>query len=97
VVDGVMSVKGSPFLGGFGWVLLIGLVMVALAAVMNFVTDIGGMAGDEVGLALLRGFGTLAVAAAFCGAGLFSRELSLGIRSALIVAGSYFLVSAALR
>ena len=95
MVDGVISVKGSPFLGGFGWVLVIGLAMVAIAAVLGFVDDLGEMRGDQVGMALLRGLGSLAVAAAFCGAGLFSRELALGIRTGLIIAGAYFLLSAA--
>lgn len=94
MVDGVLSVKGAPFLGGFGWVLLIGLVMLALAAVLSFAGDVGRMESDEVGLALLRGCGVLAVAAAFCGAGLFGRELAISIRTALLIAGTYFLVSA---
>lgn len=96
MVDGVMSVKGAPFLGGFGWVLVIGLSMLAIAAVLGFANDIGNMQGDDVGFALLRGFGSLAVAAALCGAGLFSRELAISIRTALIIAGTYFLVVAIL-
>jgi hypothetical protein len=96
MVDGVMSVKASPFLGGFGWVLVIGLAMLAIAAGLGFANDVGRMSGDDVGFALLRGFGSLAVAAALCGAGLFSRELAISIRTALIIAGTYFLVVAVL-
>ncbi|HJQ93852.1 MAG TPA: hypothetical protein VJ874_06160 [Candidatus Thermoplasmatota archaeon] len=96
MVDGVMSVKGSPFLGGFGWLLVIGLAMLAIASGLGFANAIGGMRGDDVGFALLRGFGSLAVAAALCGAGLFSRELAISIRTALIIAGTYFLVVAVL-
>ncbi len=96
MVDGVMSVKASPFLGGFGWVLVIGLAMLAFAAGLRFANDIGNLQGDDIGFALLRGFGSLAVAAALCGAGLFSRELAISIRTALIIAGTYFLLIAVL-
>jgi hypothetical protein len=95
VVDGVLSVKGAPFLGGFGWVLLIGLAVVAIGAMMTFATEVGDRETGELGLSVLRGFGTLAVAAGFCGAGLFGRELAIGIRTALIIAGTFFLLAAA--
>jgi hypothetical protein len=95
VVDGVLSVKGAPFLGGFGWVLLIGLAVVSIGAVMTFANEVGGKGTDELGLSILRGFGTLAVAAGFCGAGLFARDLAISIRTALIIAGTFFLLAAA--
>ena len=96
MVDGTMSVKGAPFLGGFGWLLVIGLAMLAIAAGLGFANDVGNLRGEDIGFALLRGFGSLAVAAALCGAGLFSRELAISIRTALIIAGTYFLVVAVL-
>jgi hypothetical protein len=96
MVDGAMSVKSAPFLGGFGWLLVIGLAMLAIAAGLGFANDVGNLQGDDIGFALLRGFGSLAVAAALCGAGLFSRELAISIRTALIIAGTYFLIVAVL-
>ena len=96
MVDGVMSVKSSPFLGGFGWLLVIGLAMLAIAAGLGFANDVADMRSEDVGFALLRGFGALAVAVALCGAGLFSRELAISIRTALIIAGTYFLIVAVL-
>lgn len=94
MVDGV-SVKGSPFLGGFGWLLLIGLVMVGLAALIGFMTDLDTVDGEDVLPTVLRGFGVLAVAGALTAAGLFAHELAIGIRTALLIAGSYFLLMAA--
>lgn len=93
MVDGV-SMKKSPFLGMFGWILLLGLAMVGLGALITFSSGLGDMQGEDVLPALLRGLGTLAVAAALAGAGLFAKELAISIRTALLIAGSYFLLSA---
>lgn len=95
MVDGVISVKRSPFLGGFGWLLIIGLGMVAVAALLTFVMDVDRLSNEEIVPAFLRGFGVLAVAAALAGAGLFAKELAITVRVALVIAGSYFLLSAA--
>jgi hypothetical protein len=90
-----VSVKGSPFLGAFGWLLLVGLVMVGLAALLGFMMDLDEVAGEDVLPTVLRGFGVLAVAGALTAAGLFAHELAIGIRTALLIAGSYFLLMAA--
>lgn len=93
MVDGLISVKNSPFLGGFGWLVLIGLGLVAIGTVLAFAVDVDQLSDGEVGPAFLRGFGTLAVAAGLAGAGLFARELALPIRTALVIAGAYFLLA----
>jgi hypothetical protein len=95
MVDGVISVRRSPFLGGFGWILLIGLGMVAVATLLAFVMDVGELPSSDVVPALLRGFGILAVCTGLAGAGLFAKELAIPVRVALLIAGTYFLVSAA--
>lgn len=93
MMDGTISVKNSPFLGGFGWLVIIGLAVVAIGSVLAFAVDAGEVADEDMGPALLRGFGTLAVAAGLAGAGLFARELALTIRTALVIAGAYFLLA----
>lgn len=93
MVDGLISVKRSPFLGGFGWLVIIGLTVVALGTILAFAVDLDNVTNEEMGPALLRGFGTLAVAAGLAGAGLFARELALPIRTALVIAGAYFLLA----
>lgn len=93
MVDGV-SLKKSPFLGGFGWFVIVGLLLVGLGTVVAFVSDVQDLPDGEMLPAILRGVGTLAVAGGLAGAGLFGRELALAIRTALVVAGSYFLLAA---
>lgn len=93
LVDGSISVKTSPFLGGFGWLVIIGLGLVGLGTVLAFAMDLDEVPDEDVGPALLRGLGTLAVAGGLAGAGLFARELALTIRTALVIAGAYFLLA----
>lgn len=92
VVDG-LSLKASPFLGAFGWFVLAGLALVGLGTLLAFANDVDEVADEDVLPAVLRGVGTLAVAGGLACAGLFARELALTLRTALVIAGAYFLLA----
>ena len=92
MVDNV-SVKPSPFLGTFGWFVIIGMLLVGLGTLVAFANDIDEVQDEDVIPAVLRGVGTLAVAGGLAMAGLFARELALTLRTALVIAGAYFLLA----
>lgn len=93
MVDGSISIKRTPFLGGFGWLAIIGLSLVSVGTVLAFMNDMDRVSDEDIAPALLRGIGTLLVAGGLVGAGLFARELALPLRTALLIAGAYFLLA----
>ncbi len=85
--------SGSPSLfGRFGPFVLVGVLMLALAPLVPFLGSAISPARILLVSGLLRTFGTLAAAVGLAGAGLLGKELPGLARTALVIAGVFFLL-----
>lgn len=84
--------RSAPFLGLWGWLVAIGLGLVALASLISLLTNLPNLDGEDVAPTLFRVVGGLLAALALAAAGLFLRDVNPGIRVALVLGGCYFLL-----
>lgn len=83
--------RPEPFLGLWGWLVAVGLALVAVARLISLFSNINDMSNEDVAPALFSTLGSLLAALALAAAGLFSKS-SPGLRVALLLGGCYFLL-----
>lgn len=88
-----MAEETKPMLGSWGWLVLVGLGLVALARIIALTTNLGDLDGEDVAPVLFSTLGSTLAALALAGAGLFQRTASPGVRIALLLGGCYFLLA----
>lgn len=88
-----MADEAKPMLGLWGWLVLVGLGLVALARIISLTTNLGDLDGEDVAPVLFSSLGSILASLALACAGLFQRSASLGIRVALLLGGCYFLLA----
>jgi len=89
--DGDLA-KPSTFLGGFGRLVLAGVLMLAMAPLVPFLAKVLSPARVLLLSGLLGTLGTAAAALGLAGAGLAGKQLPDLARVALVIAGAFVLL-----
>lgn len=87
------AMQRTPNLGLWGWLIVVGLALVALATLIRLLSNLGDLPNDEVAPAVFGTLGHLVAALALVAAGLWWAGGSAGIRTALLLAGCYFMLT----
>ncbi len=82
-----------PSLGLWGWLVIVGFGLVALARIISLLAHFDDIDGADRAPALFSVLGAILLSGALVGAGLFMRAISLGIRVALVLGGSFLLLN----
>ena len=82
----------KPELGLWGWLVLVGFGLIALGRLISLMTHFDDVDGGDRAPLLFAVLGGILLSGALVGAGLFLRAVSLPIRVALVLGGSFLLM-----
>ena len=88
-----MEERNAPLLGLWGWLVLVGMALVALGVLVSVLSHIGDLDGEDVAPVLFNTLGVILASMALGLAGLFVRGQSTGVRVALVIAGAYLMLA----
>ena len=93
--SGCMEARNAahPEFGLWGWIILAGFGLLALGRLISLLAHFDDVDGADRAPLLFSVVGAILLSGAMLGAGLFLRSASLAIRAALVIAGSFLLVS----
>lgn len=85
--------RPEPFLGLWGWLVAIGLALVAFAHLIRVLSGLGDLPNEDVAPVLFSAIGSILAGLSLAAAGLWGKSPSAGIRVALLLGGCYFMLS----